>query len=261
MKRIVIIGASSGLGQRMAADFARVGCQVAVAARREEPLKELQKTYPDRIVYKAFDVTAPDAPARFLDLVEMNNGMDYCVYCAGTGFNDPLLDQAKTRTTLDVNCIGMAAITSAAYGYFRDTASVETGHIAVITSVAGVQALGIAAAYSASKAFQQRYITALEQLAHQEGVNVRFTDIRPGFVDTPLLKGDDYPMMMSVKDAARQIEIAVLRGRRVAYIDSRWGLVARMWQLVPTRAWVNIALTQGGAKLTDDTLPADSTEK
>lgn len=243
MKRIVVIGASSGIGERIARDFARVGCQVAVAARREEPLKALHDSYPDRVVYKAIDVTAVDAVERFLDLIEMNNGMDYLVYCAGVGFNDPLLVDAKTTSILRTNVLGMARITAAAYNYYKDTANVTPGHIAVITSVAGDRPLGVAAAYSASKAFQQRFLGALEQLARQQHVNVKITDVRPGFVDTPLLDGSRrYPMTMSVGHVAPLVEEAVLRGRRVAYIDSRWGVVAALWRLIPGPLWRRIGL-------------------
>ena len=65
MKRIIIIGASSGLGRRIAIDFARYGFRVGIAARREDRLKEIKALYPDRIEYLAIDVTADDAVARF----------------------------------------------------------------------------------------------------------------------------------------------------------------------------------------------------
>ena len=243
MKRIVIIGASSGLGQRMARDFARVGCRVAVAARREEPLKALRDEFPDRVVYKVIDVRDTQAVKDFYDLIELNGGMDYLVYAAGTGFRDPGPDDEKTAAIIDTNCTGMARITAATYRYYKETANVTPGHIAVITSVAGDGPLGIAAAYSASKAFQQRFITALEQLAYRQQVNVRFTDLRPGFVDTPLLDAAvKYPMMLSVAKAAPLMEEAILRGHRVAYIDSRWGIVSALWRLIPRRLWVHMSL-------------------
>ena len=65
-----------------------------------------------------------------------------------------------------------SAIVTAAYRYFRDTANLHQGQIAAITSVAGVKALGVATAYSASKCFQQRFINCLEQLAYRRQVNV-----------------------------------------------------------------------------------------
>ncbi len=245
MKRIVIIGASSGIGQRMAADFARVGCRVAVAARREAPLKEMQKRYPDRVVYSTIDVTEADAVSRFYDLIEKNGGMDYLVYASGVGFNDPYLSDNKISNMVKVNALGMARITAAAYRYYKDTVDTDTpGHIAVITSVAGVQSIGIAAAYSATKAFQQRFIRALRQLARQQQVNVRYTDIRPGFIRTDLLDATkDYPLIMDLDYAAPRIETAVLRGCPIAYIDWRWGIIANAWRLIPPCLWTRIPIS------------------
>ena len=109
--------------------------------------------------------------------------------------------------------------------------------------MAGVKALGVATAYSASKCFQQRFINCLEQLAYRRQVNVAFTDIRPGFIRTPLLQeGKPYPMIMSVDYAAPLIEKAILRRRRVAYIDYRWGVASRLMQLIPQRIWRHLSL-------------------
>lgn len=241
MKRIIIIGASSGLGLQMARDLARVGCRVGVAARRHEPLEQLRADYPGLVETATIDVTQPDAVDRFYNLIEALGGMDYLVYAAGAGFLDPDLDEPRITRMVEVNCLGLARITSAAYRYYRSTAADTPGHIAAITSVAGDQSIGIAAAYSASKAFGQRFLRALRQLAHQQQVNVRITDIRPGFVDTPFLgpEARDYPMVMPVKYAARKICVAVLRGLPVAYIDSRWGAVAALWRLIPSGIWAD----------------------
>ena len=60
---------------------------------------------------------------------------------------------------------------------------------------------------------QATYLQALEQLAHQQGLNIRFTDIRPGFVDTDLLNGDfRYPMLMKPEKVAREIVAVSLIG-------------------------------------------------
>ncbi len=243
MKKIVIIGASSGIGFQAAADFARAGWRVGMAARRVEPMQALKEQYPDRIEVAPIDVTAPDAPKRFADLIEAIDGMDTLLYCSGTGFSDPDLDDAKIVDTLNVNVVGFARIVAEAYKYYRATASVEQGQIAVITSVAATKGLGIAATYSASKRFQVQFINALEQLAYTQQVNVAFTDIRPGFVRTPLLKEDrDYPMIMSVAEAARLVERAVIDRKRVAVIDSRWRIVNALWRLIPQRLWRHVEI-------------------
>ena len=244
MKKIVIIGASSGIGARVATDFARMGWRVGIAARREDMLKEIKALYPDRIEYMAFDVTAPDAADRFYDLIELIDGMDYLLFAAGCGWQNPDLDSTKDTRTVETNVMGFTRIVTAAYKYFKETANNTPGHIAAITSVAGTKGIGVSAAYSASKRYQWTFLQALDQLAHQQHVNVKITDIRPGFVDTPLLDGSrTYPMEMSIDYVAPRIEMAMLKDRRVAVIDSRWAVVTAMWKLIPDVLWRHLALS------------------
>lgn len=243
-RKIIIIGASSGIGARVALDFARVGFKVGIAARREDKLKEIQSQYPDRIFTKAIDITAEDAVARFYSLIEDMDGMDYLLLASGVGFQDPDLNMGFVERTLRTNVLGFARIMVAAFKYYRDTANITPGQIAAITSIAGTKGMGVAAAYSSSKRFQRTFIDALEQLAYSRQVNVRFTDIRPGFVDTDLLDHDkDYPMMMSINKVAPKIEEAILRRRRVVVIDSRWRVVNALWSLLPQCIWKHISLT------------------
>lgn len=243
MKKIIVIGASSGLGARIATDFARLGFRVGIAARREDRLKDIKALYPDRIAYQTIDVTAPDAVERFYNLIELIDGMDILLFASGIGFQDPELKDATITDTLQTNVVGFARIIAAAYKYFRDTANLHPGQIAAITSVAGTKGIGVAAAYSSSKRFQQMFINSLEQLAYRQQVNVKFTDIRPGFVRTPILNDDkDYPMIMSVDYAAPLIEKAILKRKRVAVIDSRWLIVNTLWRMIPQCLWKHISL-------------------
>lgn len=243
MKKIVIIGASSGLGERIATDFARAGWRVGIAARRVDRLEQIKGLYPSNIAVSELDVTAEDAVKKFYDLIELIDGMDVLLYAAGTGFYDPELDDMRLKNTLETNVTGFARIIAAAYKYYKATANRTPGQIAAITSIAGTKGIGVAAAYSASKKFQQTFINALEQLAYQQQVNVKFTDIRPGFIRTPLLdEKKDYPMIMSIDEAAPLIEKAVLYKKRVAVIDSKWAIVNGLWRLVPQCVWRHISL-------------------
>lgn len=245
MKKIIIIGASSGMGARVAADFARLGWRVGIAARREDKLKELKDKFPDRIEYMAIDVTAQDAVDRFYKLIELIDGMDYFLYAAGCGWGNPELDDSFDQRTIDVNVSGFTKIVNAAYKYYKNTANLHRGHIAAITSVAGTKGIGISASYSASKRYQWNYLQAIDQLAHQQHVNVSVTDIRPGFVDTALLDPTkNYPMEMSVEYIAPRLEKAILRAPSVKVIDSRWAVVTALWKLIPDCVWRKIELVQ-----------------
>lgn len=237
-KKIIIVGASSGIGRRLACDFARMGCRVGISARSEERLKEVAEMFPENITYRSSDVTDDGAAGDFYDLIEANGGMDILVYAAGAGFTNPSLDPALDRRMVEVNVKGFTSIVSAAYRYFRDTANVSPGQIAAITSVAGTKGIGVAAAYSASKRYQQNYLQALAQLSRIENVKLKITDIRPGFVRTPLLDPKkDYPMIMAVDYVAPFIEKAILKARRVAVIDRRWSIVDTLWRWLPSCIW------------------------
>lgn len=240
MKRVIIIGASSGIGNRVARDFARLGMKVGIAARREEPLKRLHDEFPGQVEYATIDVTSDDAPSRLDSLISRIGGMDILLMVSGMGKMNPQLDTDIDIATVQVNVTGFVRMVNTAYRYFRNHGAGRTqpGQIAVITSVAGTKGIGIAASYSASKRFGSTYIDALEQLARIQNVNVRFTDIRPGFIRTDFLAGTKpFPLEMALDYAAPRIELAILRRKRVAVIDSRWKIVVALWKCIPQSIW------------------------
>ncbi|MDE6301141.1 MAG: SDR family NAD(P)-dependent oxidoreductase [Muribaculaceae bacterium] len=238
MNRIVIIGASSGLGQKIALDFAASGWTVGVAARRIDRLEQLRERYPESIHTEAMDVSTPEAVDHLHDLIDKCGGMDVLLYASGTGWHNPELDAEKELRTVGVNVDGFTRIVTAAFKYFAQNGG---GQIAALTSVAGTKGLGVAPAYSASKRYQWNYLQAIDQLAHAHGLNIRITDIRPGFMNTALLAEDPdrsrLPMVMDVDYAARRIERAILRQKHTATIDWRWRALCGLWRRVPNFLW------------------------
>lgn len=88
---------------------------------------------------------------------------------------------------------------------------------------------------------QSTYIDALDQLARMEELPIRFTDIRPGFVSTPLLnRSHRYPLLMEPGAVARSIVEALDRGRRRAVIDGRYALLVALWRMIPQWLWVRL---------------------
>ena len=126
---------------------------------------------------------------------------------------------------------------------YRFFAQQGRGHIAAITSIAGTKGLGPAPSYSATKAMQNVYLQALEQQAYARGLNIRFTDIRPGFVDTALLSGDfHYPMMLKPDRVAHDIVRSINRQRHIRVIDYRYRLLTALWRRIPRFLWRRIKL-------------------
>lgn len=242
MNKIVIVGASSGLGREIATAYAAKGWHVGVAARRETPLKQLQDRFPGLVEYQVLDTTAPDAPEMLYRLIDRLGGMDIFLHAAGIGKQNLELNSDIEIKTVKTNCTGFTAMVDTAFNYFASTGS--TGLIAAITSVAGTKGLGAAPSYSATKRYQSTYITALEQLAHIRHLSIRFCDLRPGFIATDLLDPDTrYPMLMSTAHAVPRIIRALQRKRRVAIIDRRWWWLVKGWELIPRPLWVRIKAT------------------
>ena len=115
--------------------------------------------------------------------------------------------------------------------------------ISVISSIAGTKGLGVAPSYSATKRYQNIYIDALAQLSRMEKQPITFTDIRPGFVRTDLLKdGRNYPMLMSPQYAALRIANAIDRKKRRAIIDWKYAILVFLWRLIPEWLWERLPI-------------------
>ena len=201
---------------------------------------ELKQLAPDRVEVQSLDVTAADAAMRLRELIDRLGGMDLFFYSSGIGKQNRTLTPDIELNTVSTNGMGFTRMIGEAYRYFAEQGR---GHIAAITSIAGTKGLGPAPSYSATKAFQQNYLQALEQQANARGLDIRFTDIRPGFVDTDLLNGDfRYPMMLRPEDVARQIVHAIDAHRHVKVIDWRYALLTALWRRVPRFIWRKLKL-------------------
>ena len=242
------MGASSGIGLELARKLAASGMRVGVAARSTAKLQSLRDEYPEQIEYETVDVTSDDATRLLGTLIARLGGMDTYVHVSGVGFSNPELEPQKELATLDVNVTGFARMVGYAFRYFRDRNG-GRGHIVAVTSVAGTNGIGTLASYSASKCFDQCYLRALEQLCTVEKLKIKITDIRPGWVETPLLASDgSYPMLMKVPYVADRMLRASRLGRRVAVVDWRWNILVGLWRLIPNWLWVRLPLRVGAVE-------------
>ena len=254
MNRIVILGATSGIGLEIAKLYIAAGWQVGAAGRRTENLEALRAAAPDRVKIRSIDITAPEAEELLLRLIADLGGCDLLLHCAGIGYNNPQLDAAREIATAETNTVGFTRIMDTAFDYFRKQGG---GHLAAISSIAGTKGLGAAAAYSASKRYQNTYLDALAQLSRMQRLDFRITDIRPGWIRTPLLDPrEKYPMLMQLSYVVPRIIRALWRRRRVAVIDWRWNILVGLWRLIPNALWVHLRIPVGD--LVSTTAPPSS---
>lgn len=236
-KRIIIIGATSGIGRKVAEVYITQGWKVGVAGRRAEELEALRKQAPDQVFTQVIDVTQPDSPEHLQALIKQVGGMDVFLLSSGIGKQNHDLEPEAELKTAATNVEGFIRMVTTAYHFFVRQGY---GHLAAISSIAGTKGLGAAAAYSATKRFQNTYLDAMEQLARMNKLNITFTDIRPGFVATPLLKDDRYPLLMDVTDVAEEIVQAIEKKKRIAIIDWKYRILVFFWRMIPHWLWVRL---------------------
>lgn len=251
MKKIVIFGASSGIGAELAKSYAAEGNMVAVAARREEMLKELQREYPINIITFRADMEAlpqeeggsqEESPkGRFQEMLEALGGVDLVIYCSGVGKQNAQLEMPIEYSTINVNVKGFTAIAAAVVEY----GSTAGHHVqfATISSIASNRGIGISASYSATKMYQVRYMESLRQLAAVKGWNMTFTTIKPGFVATDFIKGRNYPLTMQLPYASKRIKKAIDARKHTATIDWKWAIVTTLWSLIPNWLWYKLKIS------------------
>ncbi len=234
-QRIVVVGASSGIGRELALLLIERGYRVGLAARRVHELEALQALAPERVVIQGLDVCRSDRVELLNSLIDRLGGMDVYVHSSGIGSANVGLDAQIELATCAVNVEGFTAMLDRAFAYFAERGH---GHIVGISSIAGTRGLGSASAYSASKAYQATYMQCLRQLtAIRRLPRVRITDIRPGFVDTPLLRSARYPMLMQARPVAEAIYRAIVQSKSIGIIDWRYRLLVGLWRLIPRPLW------------------------
>lgn len=169
-KKAIIVGASSGIGYEVAKILIEKGWTVGVAARRVERLQDLNAA-----LVKQIDVTSEDADYQLRQMMVEMDGIDLYFHVAGIGKQNRELQRDIELNTVNTNGLGFTRMIGEAYRHFAEKGH---GHIACISSIAGTKGLGPSPSYSATKAMQNTYIQALEQLANIQKLDIRFTDIR-----------------------------------------------------------------------------------
>ena len=232
--KIWITGASSGIGQAFAHHYATRGATLGLVARRVGVLDALAARLPGTHAVYAADVCQPESlAAAAADFCNRFGVPDIVIANAGVSvgtLTEERDDYEAFETVFLTNVLGMV-------GSFRpfvaDMRRRGSGQLVGISSVAGVRGLPGAGAYSASKAAVSRYLESLRVELRHSGVKV--TEIRPGFIRTPMTDVNPYrmPFLLEVDDAVRRFAAAIDRGVSQATIPWQMAVVAKLLPLVP----------------------------
>ena len=204
MKNIWITGASSGIGKALALKFANEGWQVAASARRENLLNEISELN-ENISSFPLDVTNKDDCKETFELIKNKyQNIDICFFSTGTW--DPKkekeIDVDQMKKVMEVNFFGTLNCIKAVEKYFREK---NSGHISIVSSIAGYRGLPNSTGYGASKAALNNFA---ESLYFDFGrYNVRVSLVSPGFIKTPMTDKNEFkmPFLKTAEFAADKI--------------------------------------------------------
>ena len=230
MKKAIVIGATSGIGNELAQILVQNGYKVGITGRRLAELERLKKRNPEHFTVSSFDCTKENNSKKLNDLVDQIGGLDLLILSSGTGnLNESLDFEIENKTNL-LNVNAFTEIVDWTFNYFKKQGN---GHLVAISSIAGIRGSRIAPAYNASKAYQINYLEGLRQKATKVKMPIYVTDIRPGFVDTDMAKGDGQFWVATKEKASRQIVGIIQRKKEIGYVTKRWWVIAKLLWLVP----------------------------
>lgn len=231
MKKAIIIGATSGIGKAVAEILLQEGYLVGVTGRREDLFAAMQQQFSGRIFCKKMDVQELSTLASICnELVNQMGGMDLLVISAGIGEGNKQLDFEIENDVIKTNIQGFTCIADWGTSFFKKQGY---GHLVNISSIAGIRGNGLAPSYNATKAYQINYLEGLRLNTIKSDYDITITDVRPGFVDTAMAKGNGLFWVAPVKKAAEQIVEAIKRKKGVVYITKRWGLIGYVLKIIP----------------------------
>jgi short-subunit dehydrogenase len=236
---ILITGASSGLGAEMARQFAALGHDLALCARRTERLDDLRDeiaaAHPGvRVSVKALDVNDHDAVFRvFEEFAEELGGLDRVVVNAGLGKGQPLGTGRfdANKETAETNFIGALAQTEAAAAIFREQGR---GHLVMVSSVSALRGMPKnITTYAATKAAVAHLAEGFRADVH--GTPIKVTVLYPGYIVSEMSgTSARTPLMASTEKGVRAMVEAIEKEKKSARVPAwPWGPLGFVIKHVP----------------------------
>jgi short-subunit dehydrogenase len=250
---ILITGASSGIGAALARHYGSRGDVVWLAGRRTAHLQtEVDAIRArggtahavtldvERADHMESELAALDAQAGGFDVVVVNAGV------GGKGATPSSLRFADAKQVLQVNYVGAIA---SILGALQPMLQRRRGHIAVVSSLAGIVPLPIALDYGSTKAGLSYFVEAMRSDLRAHGVDV--TLVLPGFVHSEMTSDNKFPMpfIISAEDAARRIASAIDAKKHTLRFPFAYRAMFAVVALLPTSlvGWLAMKQTKSSA--------------
>ncbi|MDZ7808076.1 MAG: SDR family NAD(P)-dependent oxidoreductase [Gracilimonas sp.] len=239
MKKIIITGATSGIGRELALQYASKGNKVGLLGRRTERLEELRDEIGELAFIRTLDVTEHvKAEQMYKELIEEMGGMDIMILNAGMGRIQMMPPWKAESKLIEVNALAFAHGCHFAFDYFKENGG---GLVVGMSSMAALLAHHRAAAYTASKHFLSNYMVGFRQKARRVEADITMTEIRAGYIHTEMTeRAKGMFWVASVEKAAAQMIKGIEKKKNILYVTKRWRLIAWFAKCVPEFIWNRI---------------------
>lgn len=189
MKKAIIIGGTSGIGFELAKILLVNGYKVGVTGIENTIIQDLQNSEHKNLKVKYLNCLENEPSKKIKEFIEIVGGLDLLILSAGIGnLNRNRGFDAENKAN-KLNVLAFTEIADYSYRFFENQGH---GHFIAITSVSGLFGSCVAPAYHAAKSYQITYLEGLCQKARKArlaGKSIHVTDIRPGYVRTPMTEG------------------------------------------------------------------------
>lgn len=234
--KVFITGASSGIGEYVAYEYAKIGATIGLSARRKELLNNVSKKCKELggkpIIY-CIDVSDKSSTKSAIDnFISEVDGIDIVIANAGiSGKVD--LESGNSYEINKMFSINILGVSNTVLPAIPTMMKQKSGSIAVVSSIAGFRALPGRSGYSASK-IAVRFMANSWRYSFTKH-DISFTTICPGFIDTNMTSSHKYkmPFLMNVDIFAKKMVTAINKKKKTYIAPWQWRFVVPIIKIVP----------------------------
>ena len=232
-KKAIVIGGTSGIGKGITDVLLANQYKVGITGIEKIVIENLQNSGKENLKTEYLDCITDDISVAINQLVERLGGLDLLIFSAGIGNLNKNLGFKIENNANQLNVLAFTEIADWSYRFFEKQGH---GHLVAISSVSGLFGSRVAPAYHAAKSYQIAYLEGLRQKAsksRKSGKSIYITDVRPGFVITPLTEGKRLFWAATIETAGTQIYRLINKKATIGYVSKRWQIIAIVIKILP----------------------------
>ena len=234
-KVIIITGASSGIGAELARQLSKYDCRLALLARRESLLSQLEnelKQHNNNVISIKCDVSdRQDVIAAIKTVINVFGKIDIAILNAGVNIRTRIgkFDSHAAEETFNVNVVGMTHFFEELIPKFRNSGGMFVG----ISSLADGRGFPLSGLYCSSKAAVTLFLES--QRIELKPLNIKVITVKPGFIITPMTDSNKFkmPFLMDVKKAVKIILKGIEKEKRTIQFPWQTVLGAKLLRILP----------------------------